>query len=142
SSRLSLPSTNSRFTNLSNSSFTGILTCKSNFTVSTTTHTAEKLSSVKSRVEGQIAASPNILYSKTYCPFCSRAKNELDKLGIAYSVVELDVDPNGSDIQALLAELTGQRTVPNIFLNHKHVGGCDDLLYLLETGKINDYIKV
>ncbi|PVV02144.1 hypothetical protein BB560_003411 [Smittium megazygosporum] len=104
--------------------------------------TPEQMSSAKLLVDGQISSSPNVVYSKTYCPYCTRAKNELDKLGVKYTLVELNVDSNGSAIQSYLAELTGQRTVPNIFLGNKHIGGCDDLMSLIKSGKINDYIKV
>lgn len=48
---------------------------------------------------------------------------------------------NGSAIQAYLLAKTGQRTVPNIFINQKHVGGCDDLLRVISSGKIQELLQ-
>lgn len=47
----------------------------------------------------------------------------------------------GSDIQAELANMTGQRTVPNIFVKGKHVGGCDNTLAAISSGAFKQYIE-
>ncbi|KAJ1972400.1 hypothetical protein H4R35_004697 [Dimargaris xerosporica] len=75
-----------------------------------------------------IANNAVMVFSKSYCPFCRRAKGALDELKVAYKAVELDTSNDGSDLQAALKALTGQCTVPNIFIHQKHIGGCDDLL--------------
>ena len=77
-----------------------------------------------------IAHEKVLVFSKTHCSFCARVKATLDVLQIKYEVVELDTRDDGDEIQALLSGLTGQRTVPNVFINGKHVGGCDDVLDL------------
>jgi glutaredoxin 3 len=59
------------------------------------------------------AAHPAVIFSKTYCPYCDLAKNNLSAEGGKYEVIELDQRDDGSAIQAALAQLTGRRTVPN-----------------------------
>ncbi|POM59477.1 Glutaredoxin, partial [Phytophthora palmivora] len=53
-----------------------------------------------------------------------------DVLDAKFEVVELDTRDDGAEIQALLLDLTGQRTVPNVFINGKHIGGCDSVMEL------------
>ncbi|CCF50101.1 hypothetical protein NDA11_003597 [Ustilago hordei] len=86
------------------------------------------------------------VFSKSYCPYCSQAKSLIDKqLGLDKSqvgVLELDqMGSEGSDIQAYLMEKTSQRTVPNIFINQKHLGGCSDLLDAQKSGKLQQLLK-
>ncbi|KAJ9130243.1 Glutaredoxin [Pleurostoma richardsiae] len=74
--------------------------------------------------------SPVIIFSKTYCQYSKRAKGILlDKYIIepAPFVVELDTHPLGKEIQTRLGEMTGRRTVPNILINGKSIGGSDDV---------------
>merc|ERR1719308_451289 len=71
-----------------------------------------------------------MVFSKTTCPFCTRIKQLFDSLGHKYEVLELDQIADGADVQAALAEKSGQKTVPNVFINGEHIGGCDDTLKL------------
>lgn len=74
-----------------------------------------------------------IIFSKSYCPHSKRAKSILlDKYIIdpAPYVVELDQHPQGAQLQALLAEKTGRRTVPNTLINGVSIGGGDDVAEL------------
>lgn len=68
-----------------------------------------------------------MVFSKAYCPYCTNTKRILDGAGAKYKVLELNEEPDGSEIQSALAELTGQRTVPNIFIGKQHIGGDSDL---------------
>jgi len=77
-----------------------------------------------------------MVFSKTTCPFCTKVKNLFAEQNIEVEVVELDQRDDGSAIQSSLAELTGQRTVPNVFIGGKHIGGCDDTLKLQAEGKL------
>jgi len=77
-----------------------------------------------------------VVFSKTTCPFCDKVKKLFADLGVKTEVIELDQREDGSAIQASLAELTGQKTVPNIFIQGKHIGGCSDTLKLHEDGKL------
>jgi len=76
--------------------------------------------------EKLVAENPVVIFSKTTCPFCKQTKSLIvDKLGYDALVVELDVRDDGPSIQHGLAELTGQKTVPNVFIGGKSVGGND-----------------
>ena len=68
-----------------------------------------------------------MVFSKSYCPHCTRAKSLLKNGGIQHKVVELDQRGNGSQMQNYLEATSGQRTVPNIFIAEKHLGGNSEL---------------
>lgn len=72
-----------------------------------------------------------IVFSTTYCPFCARVKNLFSDLGVNHAVWDVDVMSNGSAIRSWLQDYTGQRTVPNVFIRGKHVGGCDGTFCIL-----------
>jgi len=81
-------------------------------------------------------AGPNgvVLFSKSYCPFCERAKDDLQEAGIIPVVVELDLRQDGGEIQAALVELTDQQTVPSAWVCGRHIGGSDDLRDQINAG--------
>jgi len=83
-------------------------------------------------VEETIRDHPVTVFSKSYCPYCKRAKALLSSKNIDFFAVEMDTVPNGKDIQAALKDKTGQRTVPNIFIGGKHIGGYDAISKLSE----------
>ena len=72
----------------------------------------------------------------SYCPFCTKAKRALDDAGAKYIVIELDERGDGSAIQSQLASLTGQRTVPNVFIGGKSIGGGDETAALHRSGQL------
>ena len=78
------------------------------------------------------------IYTTDYCPFCVKAKRLLDTLKVPYT--EIDV----SDDVALRAQMTekaeGRRTVPQIFIGDKPIGGCDDLYALHEAGQLKNLL--
>jgi glutaredoxin 3 len=74
------------------------------------------------------------VYSTTYCPYCTRAKALLSKKGAAFD--EVDVTER-ADLRAWLIEATGQRTVPQIFVNGAPVGGFSDLAALEQAGSLD-----
>ncbi|CAL0305099.1 unnamed protein product [Lupinus luteus] len=85
----------------------------------------------------EIASSyPVVVFSKTYCGYCKRVKDLLIQLGASYKVIELDEESDGGDIQVALAEWTGLRTVPNVFIGGKHIGGCDTVLEKHQAGQL------
>ena len=67
------------------------------------------------------------MFSKSYCPYCRATKQLLSSQGVKAYVIELDEVNDGDEIQSALADITGQRTVPNVFIGHKHIGGNSDL---------------
>ncbi|KAI6645695.1 hypothetical protein LOD99_12958 [Oopsacas minuta] len=96
------------------------------------TETATKLA-----VEKEIRANNVMVYSKTYCHFCDAAKDIFKKhKAKSVGIKELDVIRDGNEIQDALDDLTNQRTVPNIFIGGKHIGGCSDLQKLDKSGEL------
>merc|ERR1719422_2941930 len=82
-----------------------------------------------------------MVFSKTTCPFCTKIKQLFDSLKFKYEVLELDQISDGAEIQAALAEKSGQRTVPNVYINGEHVGGCDDTLKLHSENKLLSMVQ-
>ncbi|MBF0260504.1 MAG: glutaredoxin 3 [Magnetococcales bacterium] len=76
-----------------------------------------------------------VMYSTTVCPFCIRAKMLLNKKNVTFQEINLDKNPELRDEMVRLAG--GRRTVPQIFINGQHIGGCDDLHALDQAGKLD-----
>jgi glutaredoxin 3 len=75
------------------------------------------------------------IYTQDWCPYCVRAKQVLDKKGASYT--EIDA-PGGSPAREEARQRAGGRTsVPQIFINGQHIGGCDDLLALDRSGQLD-----
>uniref|UniRef100_A0A8C5GIS3 thioredoxin-disulfide reductase (NADPH) n=1 Tax=Gouania willdenowi TaxID=441366 RepID=A0A8C5GIS3_GOUWI len=85
-------------------------------------------SELKSRIQKLIDSNLVIVFSKSYCPYCLQVKNLFKELKVDCNAVELDLIENGTDYQEMLLEMTGQKTVPNVFINKTHLGGCDRTL--------------
>lgn len=91
----------------------------------------------KQEIDQAIKNEHIFIASKTYCPYCQQAKKIILKdHGADAKVIELDEVTDGSAIQEYLAEITGQRTVPNVFIDGKHIGGCSDVQSLESSGKL------
>ncbi|KAI9505807.1 Glutaredoxin [Coemansia spiralis] len=82
-----------------------------------------------------ISENSVMVFSKSHCQFCQRVKHLLADKGIKFKTLELDLENNGSSIQDHLASITGQRTVPSVFANGHHVGGCDDTFVSFKANK-------
>lgn len=75
------------------------------------------------------------IYTWSTCPFCIRAKGLLNKKGVDFTEYCIDGDENA---RAKMAERSnGKRSVPQIFINDQHVGGCDDIHALDRAGKLD-----
>lgn len=75
---------------------------------------------------------PVKMYTTAVCPFCIRAKQILKARGVdAIEEIRVDTEP---EERMRMMELTGRRTVPQIFVGETHVGGCDDLMALDSQG--------
>ncbi|MBC6686646.1 glutaredoxin 3 [Wolbachia pipientis] len=79
-----------------------------------------------------------VIYVKKGCPYCIRAKDLLDRKGVEYE--EIDVLKN-SDLFNDIKSKYNVRTVPQIFINDKHIGGCDKLMDLEKEGKLDDMLN-
>lgn len=104
------------------------------------------------------------MFSKSYCPYCRNTKQTLSSLDADFTAIELDNEcasrqhldclawaahpkpvrdcmltvpaADGSDLQDALEQITGQRTVPNVFIDHKHIGGNSDVQALAKSGEL------
>jgi len=95
-----------------------------NFTA--TPQTPTKMSA-KEAVEKHIKESHVVVFSKSYCPYCRRAKALLKELNETPTVFELDEIEEGGDWQSYLGDKTGQHTVPSIWIDGRFIGGSSDL---------------
>ncbi|KAL4911546.1 hypothetical protein BDW74DRAFT_173002 [Aspergillus multicolor] len=85
------------------------------------------MSSAKVKAQQIIDENGVVVFSKSYCPYCKASKNLLNELGAKYYALELDNIEDGDDLQNALQQISGQRTVPNIFIKQNHIGGNSDL---------------
>ncbi|GAB4846731.1 Glutaredoxin-C2 [Ancistrocladus abbreviatus] len=83
-----------------------------------------------------VSTNPVVVFSKSYCPYCVNVKKLLSELNVNFKAIELDTESDGSDIQSALAQWTGQRTVPNVFISGNHIGGCDTTTNMHKEGKL------
>ncbi|KAH9308196.1 hypothetical protein KI387_036107, partial [Taxus chinensis] len=82
-------------------------------------------SQMEASIKAKISENPLVIYSKTWCPYCRDVKALFKRIGVDPVVVELDeLGPSLRQVQSALQRLTGQSTVPNIFIGGKHIGGC------------------
>jgi len=78
------------------------------------------------------------LYVKTTCPYCLRARQLLDEKGVAHE--DYIVDMGGPKKDEMVQRANGRSTVPQIFIDGKHIGGCDDLVALERQGKLDELL--
>ncbi len=78
---------------------------------------------------------PNVeIYTQPWCPYCSRAKTLLERKQIAFHEIHA---PSGSAERAESVQRSGRSSVPQIFIDGVHIGGCDDLMALDAKGKLD-----
>lgn len=75
------------------------------------------------------------LYTTMFCPYCARARSLLQKKGVSFA----DIDVMGDDDkrEEMIARAGGRRTVPQIFIDGRHIGGSDELVALDREGKLD-----
>lgn len=79
------------------------------------------------------------VYVTTYCPYCDRAKMLLDSKGVKYKTIDVT---NDDEMRLKLVEMSGGRkTVPQIFINDKPMGGFDDINELNQKGELDNLLK-
>merc|ERR1711916_319906 len=89
------------------------------------------------KLEGILAKHRVTVLSKTWCGYCGRVKEVMSQYPEAdVHYVELDVEPDGRELQIAAMQLTGQRTVPNVFIDQKSIGGADDTVRLHRAGDL------
>ena len=78
------------------------------------------------------------MYATGWCPYCARARELLASKGAAVQEIDVDADPAA---RAAMLARSGRRTVPQIFINGTHVGGCDDLFALDAAGDLDRLLQ-
>ncbi len=79
------------------------------------------------------------IYTKSHCPYCRSAKELLKSKGQTFT--EIDVEHDETKRQEMIEKSGGRMTVPQIFIDGKHIGGCDDLSALEAAGKLDPLLK-
>ena len=94
----------------------------------------------RSELEAIIEANNVVIFSKTFCKYCQRAKSILSTyITESFLAIELDSDERGW--QRTLTEMTGQHTVPSIWIGGKFIGGCESLATLHTQGELKRMIE-
>jgi glutaredoxin 3 len=78
------------------------------------------------------------IYTTKVCPYCVRAKQLFDRKGVEYQEISAEDE---AVREAMIEKAGGRRSVPQIFINDKHVGGCDDLYALDKEGKLDPLLN-
>jgi glutaredoxin 3 len=79
------------------------------------------------------------MYTTAYCPYCIRAKQILAAKGVqSIEEIRVDMEP---DERLKMMEITGRRTVPQIFIGDTHIGGCDDMVALDRRGALDPLLN-
>ncbi|KAK1327979.1 hypothetical protein QTO34_012401 [Cnephaeus nilssonii] len=89
-----------------------------------------------SQIQETISDNCVVIYSKTSCSYCDMAKKLFQDMNVTYKAVELDLLEYGSQFQDALDKMTGERTVPRIFVNGTFIGGATDTHRLHQEGKL------
>ena len=88
--------------------------------------------------QGPTAVPKVEIYTRAFCGYCYRAKRLLDAKGIAYQ--EHEVFFGGPEKEAMIKRSGGRTTVPQIFIDDRHIGGCSDLFALERAGQLDSLI--
>ncbi|OXA63595.1 glutaredoxin [Folsomia candida] len=99
-----------------------------------------ELQEIRGNLEKMIKENKIVVFSKSYCPYALKAKQTLDNLTKNYLVIELNGHPQGSEIQEILAQMTGASTVPRVFVGGVCIGGGDDTVRLYKSGELEKMI--
>ena len=96
--------------------------------------------SVVEEINSAIAKNDVVVFSKSYCPFCTKTKTLFKEINVNAKIFELDLMSDGDVYQSELQKMTNQRTVPNVFVKGKHVGGNDDTQKARASGKLAEML--
>jgi glutaredoxin 3 len=88
----------------------------------------------------QNSAAPDVvMYATGTCPYCINAERLLTEKGVKINKIRVDLQP---ELRHEMTQKTGRRTVPQIYINHQHIGGYDDLRALDSTGKLDSLLNI
>mmetsp|Transcript_26967 Transcript_26967/g.63321 ORF Transcript_26967/g.63321 Transcript_26967/m.63321 type:complete len:138 (-) Transcript_26967:165-578(-) len=92
-------------------------------------------------VETEIESNDVVVFSKSYCPFCTKTKELFTSMNVEFTVHELDeMGDDGPELQMSLFKKTNQKSVPNVFVKQQHIGGNDDTQAAAKEGKIQELL--
>ncbi len=80
------------------------------------------------------------IYSTMYCPYCARARALLQRKGIDFTEIDIGDEPNRRD--EMMRRAGGRTSVPQIFIDGEHVGGCDDIVALDRAGRLDPKLGI
>ncbi len=80
--------------------------------------------------------APVTIYTKPFCPYCSRALALLRDKGVEFTEIEAAFDPEKK--REMVQRANGRMTFPQVFIGDEHVGGCDDLMALERDGRLDE----
>lgn len=89
------------------------------------------------RIDAAVTSGKVVIFAKSYCPYSTRVKKLFAELQIPTTVMDLDHEQDGEEIQGELKARTGVSTVPSVWINGKYIGGCDDTHKLHESGQLS-----
>jgi glutaredoxin 3 len=78
------------------------------------------------------------MYVTGWCPYCQRARDLLARKGVSFDEINVEDD---AKFREEMAARSGRRTVPQVFIGDKHIGGCDDLVALEGSGELDRLIQ-
>lgn len=79
-----------------------------------------------------------VMYSTRFCPYCVRARMLLESKNVEFNDIGVDARP---ELRREMMAKSGRRTVPQIWIGERHIGGYDDLARLEQMGELNDLLK-
>ena len=80
------------------------------------------------------------MYTTGWCPYCSMARSLLARKGVEFTEINLDEEPGRRN--EMIDRANGGRTVPQIFIDGEHIGGCDDMVALDRAGKLDPKLGI
>lgn len=82
---------------------------------------------------------PVTIYTKSWCPYCTAAKRLLNEKGVEFTEIDIEAKPEAR--AEMIQKAGGRTTVPQIFIDGRHVGGCDDLYALDDRGQLEPLLQ-
>ncbi|XP_060595049.1 uncharacterized monothiol glutaredoxin F10D7.3-like [Ruditapes philippinarum] len=101
------------------------------------------MADVRKIIEDKIAKNKVMMFSKSYCPYCTMAKTALSNYNLGtdeYKIWEIEREPNCAEIQSVLRDITGAQSVPRVFINGKCIGGGSETKALHESGQLQSML--
>merc|ERR1711934_853187 len=95
-----------------------------------------KNSIMNAEIDNFIASNKVAIISKSYCPYCTKAKKAFQQEKIPFAVLEIENRKDCAQIQAYMKQKTGAQSVPRVFVNGNFIGGGDDVVAKMRSGEL------